>query len=121
MGGLVIAGTANQKKVELSTDYGQTKTHISDIPTDYADTSQLILACVVIVNKTTLFMAGGYGSSDHQVALRATYFLNMDTKQWTKGPRMDQRHEHTCNLITEPFPQIIIVAGHPSVNTVQIL
>ena len=31
------------------------------------------------------------------------------------------RHEHTCNLITEPFPQIVIVGGHPHLTSVEIL
>ena len=62
--GLVVAGgdfgrSGGSLKVELSTDYGQTKTSLPDIP--YGLNNRVNDACLVIVNSTTLFMAGGYG------------------------------------------------------------
>lgn len=43
-------------KVEISKDYGQTKQFLSDVP--YSDNS-FQGGCLVIVNSTTIFVAGG--------------------------------------------------------------
>ena len=62
--GLIVAGgdgDSKSKKVELSTDYGQTKTSLPDIP--YAINNWMTSACLVIVNETTVFMAGGHSES----------------------------------------------------------
>ena len=58
--GLIIAGGLfpASKKVEISTDYGQTKTSLPDLPYGSDDLSS---ACLVIVNTTTIFVAGGSG------------------------------------------------------------
>ena len=60
--GLIVAGenTYGQlysKKVDLSTDYGQTKTTLSEYPV--SATTFWAGGCLVIVNTTTVFFAGG--------------------------------------------------------------
>ena len=59
--GLIVAGGSapieSAKKVELSTDYGYTKTSLPDLP--YGD-EMVMAGCLVIINTTTVFVAGGY-------------------------------------------------------------
>ena len=59
--GLIVAGgsSPNSKKVELSTDYGYTKRSLPDLPYGLSS-SYLTRACLVIINTTTVFVAGGY-------------------------------------------------------------
>ena len=41
-----------------------------------------------------------------------SYYLNLVTKQWTRGPNLSQwKQNHACSLITKPFPQIVISGG----------
>ena len=56
--GLIVAGAHNpsSKKVELSTNYGQSKTSLPDIPYGSGWNHG---ACLVIVDSTTVFVAGG--------------------------------------------------------------
>jgi len=119
--GLIVAGahSPKSKEVELSTDYGQTKTSLGVIP--YASAYGVLKgACVVIVNKTTVFLAGG--RADGEKESTDTYYLNIDTKQWTQGPDMTvKRCWFSCSLITKPFPQIVIVAGYGAGRAVDIL
>ena len=44
------------KRLELSDDYGQTKETLADLP------MRMKSACLVIVNTSTIFMAGGSSS-----------------------------------------------------------
>ena len=107
-------------KVELSTDYGQTKTSLGDygIKSISPETTSWSDGCVVIVNTTTVFFAGGYATPYRKTFsgedyLNVTFFLNINTKQWTRGPALTfGRSALTCSLITKPFPQIVIVDGY---------
>lgn len=111
--GLIVASGyyPRTKKVELSTDL-QTKTSLPDIP---YGCNFLADACFVIVNKTTVFLGGGKGDqgcSPYYGIHNETYFLNLETKQWTRGPDLDvRRYQLSCSLVTKPFPQIVMVGG----------
>jgi len=116
--GLIVAGeytygqqSLQSKKVDLSTDYGQTKTTIAEYPRSAAKFWSN--GCMVIVNTTTVFFAGGLSGEGQGLALNDTYYLNIDTKQWTQGPDLTLARSYlTCSLITKPFPQIVIVDGY---------
>ena len=54
--GLIVA----ENSVDLSKDYGQTKTRLPNLP-------GLHDACMVSVNTTTIFLAGGYSQSEQIV------------------------------------------------------
>ena len=98
-------------KVQWSTDYGQTQTTLaSSVPyAQQAGKSWISGACVVIVNATTIFMAGGYSGNNHYPD---TYYLDIDSKTWTEGPSLSQKRQHlSCNLITKPFRGIVIIGG----------
>ena len=51
--GLIVA----ENSVDLSKDYGQTKTRLPNLP-------GLHDACMVSVNESTIFLAGGYSESE---------------------------------------------------------
>ena len=52
-----------------------------------------------------LYISGGE-------TFKNTYYLNLDNKQWIRGPDMTRtRYTFTCSLITKPTPQIVIVGG----------
>ena len=57
--GFIMAGGYDPRslKVEWSDDYGQTKTDLPDVP---INGPYLVGACLVIINATTVWMAGGY-------------------------------------------------------------
>ena len=41
-----------------------------------------------------------------------TWYLNLDTKTWTRGPNLSQgRSSLSCSLINKPSPQIVIAGG----------
>ena len=63
-------------------------------------------ACIIIVNGTHVFYAGGYdGSSDRSDA----YLLEVDSLTWTSLPSMtSQRQYHSCGITGK---NIIIVGG----------
>lgn len=121
--GLIIAGGLNTRNVDWSTDYGQTKTSI-EIPGDYRPGGDLSYACAAIVNTTTVFLAGG--ASPHYTVLSKTYYLNLDTNTWTRGPDLSQaRKGLSCSLMTEPFLGVVMIGGEKqgggAVDTVDIL
>ena len=103
----------------MSTDYGQTKTTFPNLP--YGG---IQYGCVVIVNETTAFVAGGYGSS-YDNCFSDTFYLNLETKAWSRGPSLsDKRVLMSCNLITKPYRGIVIIGGENKeggTNTVEIL
>ena len=100
------------RQFALSSDYWQTKTILPDLPLT-SPTSHLLGACMVYVNRTTIFVAGGYYDrrEPHRTST-STYYLNLDTNTWTAGPDLTQaRKDLTCSLISKPSPQIVIVGG----------
>merc|ERR1712117_543668 len=129
--GFIIANAGGFSfKVEFTDDHGQTMTNLPDYPIKsiYPGAAHWQQGCVVIVNKTTAFFAGGISHfSDFRLwDLKETFYLNMDTKKYTRGPDLTLGvHAFTCSLISKPFPQIVIVGGRrsdaSSHKTVQIL
>jgi len=117
--------------VTLITDYGKTITKLPDYPIEsimQANGKQVdrysrwANGCAVIINKTTVFFAGGRTSGLDNNYLKETFYLNLETKEWTRGPDMSLgRHTLTCSLISKPFPQIVIVDGWPTTKLVEIL
>ena len=117
--------------VTLITDYGQTITKLPDYPIEsimQANGKQVdrysrwANGCAVIINKTTVFFAGGRTSGLDNNYLKETFYLNLETKEWTRGPDLSLgRHTLTCSLISKPFPQIVIVDGWPTTKLVEIL
>ena len=68
--------------------------------------------CVQISNVSILFIKNANeflsGDGDHN----DTFYLNLETKQWTRGPDLRQGRAYlTCSLITKPSPKIVIVGG----------
>lgn len=118
--GLIVAGGRHppSKKVEMSTDYGQTKTSLGDLPEGCNFVSH---ACMIIVNKTTVWVGGGNTASGcypNGGFIQKTHFLNLVTKQWTPGPDLTvPRQQFSCSLVTKPSPQIVIVGGRFHTNT----
>ena len=113
--GLIVAGgqQPQNNKVELSTDYGQTKESLGNLP---YGCDWLSSGCMIILNKTTVFLAGGQGGcssgSWSSAGLRETYYLNIVTGQWTEGPLLSEgRRYHQCGLLNKPSPQIVVVGG----------
>ena len=42
-----------------------------------------------------------------------TYYLNLDSKQWTMGLNMKvARLKHTCSHVNKPSSQIVVVGGY---------
>ena len=100
------------RQFALSSDYWQTKTILPDLPLT-STTPYLLGACMVYVNRTTIFVAGGYYNhlEPHRTST-STYYLNLDTNTWTAGPDLTQaRKDLTCSLISKPSQQIVIVGG----------
>ena len=52
-----------------------------------------------------------------------TYFYNMETNQWTRGPTMSMgRQSHSCDLVTHvDGTRDIVIVGGSSTNTVEII
>ena len=73
--------------------------------------------CVVILDKDTAFLQGGGDGSggNNRTAYCESYFLDLNTKQWTPGPNITKcRHYHTCSLITNDATghrEIVVVGG----------
>ena len=66
---------------------------------------------MVIVNATTVLFAGGQ-QKDNRFGAIYTYYLNVDTKTWTRGPDLSLgRFGLSCNLITEPYLGVVIIGG----------
>merc|ERR1719493_181705 len=119
--------------VTLITDYGQTITKLPDYPIEsimqtngkQVDRySRWDNGCAVIINTTTVFFAGGKTARAgvDSIHLKETFYLNLDTKEWTRGPDLSvARYTLTCSLISKPFPQIVIVGGWPSGEIVETL
>ena len=102
--GLIIAGGLGSKNVELSED-GISKRHVVELP------KQISAACMVFVNASTIFMAGGDN------APKETYYLNLETKEWTDGPKMSvERQKHTCSYVSKPIRRVVIVGGKQKNN-----
>ena len=58
--GLIVAGGINpaSKSVYISDDLGQTDSRLTDLP--YGSGSSVYGGCLLVINKTTIFVAGGY-------------------------------------------------------------
>ena len=59
--GLIVAGgnSPASKEVYISKDYGKTNSLLTNLP--YGSYNYVSGGCLVIVNSTTVFVAGGYG------------------------------------------------------------
>ena len=59
--GLIVAGGRDHaRKVDISTDNGKTKTSLPDLPYGTStNNAGLHRGCLVIINTTTVFVAGG--------------------------------------------------------------
>merc|ERR1711974_393563 len=101
--------------VDISRDYGKTVETLSNIP--YASgCSYLRSGCLVIVNTTTVFVAGGLTPGQcGQKNKRDTYFYNMEKDTWTRGPYLRiGKFEHTCKLVThdDGTRDVVIMGGY---------
>ena len=108
--GLIVAegSSPRSKKVYLSTDFGQSHTALTDIP---YGSSYVYGGCVVIVDTTTAFLAGGLSGQYH----KETFSLNLNNKQWTQRPDMRYaKRYHTCSLATHGngIKEVVIVGGY---------
>ena len=67
--GLIVAGGINpaSKSVYISDDLGKTDSRLTDLP--YGSGSSVYGGCLLIINKTTIFVAGGYCKSLHKFSL----------------------------------------------------
>ena len=68
------------------------------------------------MDKDTAFLqGGGDGNNNNRTAYCESYFLDLNTKQWTPGPNITKcRHYHTCSLITNDtsgHQEIVVVGG----------
>ena len=67
--------------------------------------------CAVFLNNSTVMVIGGYY---YPLSYKHTYFYDLDTDTWTKGPDMTvHRSYHTCNVITDcdGNQKVVVVAG----------
>ena len=69
------------------------------------------------MDKDTAFLQGGGDGSggNNRTAYCESYFLDLNTKQWTPGPNITKcRHYHTCSLIKNDISghrEIVVVGG----------
>ena len=114
--GLVVAGGGNpsSKSVHISTDFGRSYSFLTNLP---YGSSYVYGACLLIVNSTTLFVAGGRDRSYDQ---SYSYFFNLTSSSWLRGPSLAQgKKHHTCSLVTQPdgTRDIVVVGGHYYYNS----
>ena len=143
--GLILAGGGQPYStiVEQSTDRGKTFQQIQTMPyggNGNAWTARRVVgACMVIIDATTVFIAGGYHGRCHSnfrihpkpapniicfwcIAGRNsfcdTWFLDLTDNTWTQGPDMTTcRHHQTCTLLEDTNEIVIIAGGTKATNT----
>ena len=109
--GLVVAGgnSPSSKSVHISKDFGRSYSFLTNVP---YGSSYVYGACLLIVNATTLFVAGGRDSNYEQ---DYSYFFNLNTNAWARGPGLaEQKRYHTCSLVTQPdgTRDVVVVGGY---------
>ena len=77
----------SSRSMALSKDYGQTKTSLPNLPEIGSDLHD---ACVVSVNKSTIFLAGGYSQSEQIVNTFSSQLLE-------KGHRTENSYKLVDN------------------------
>ena len=86
--GLILAESSDS--VDLSKDYGQTKTRLPNSN----EVHGLRDACMVAVNKNTVFMAGGYLESEPIVnTFQSTVAYNGDSYKLVDNEGLDGRYQ----------------------------
>ena len=113
--GLVIAGGYNGTEmdvVEMSQpgqDLGRRFERLPNLP------MQLTYSCLVIINMTTIFVAGG--QSIYAPSVNNVFTLNLASREWKEEPQMKEaRSSHTCSLVeTENGSKKIVVVGGSAV------
>ena len=109
--GLVVAGGSSpwSRTVHISTDHGRTYSLLTNLP---YGSYYVQGACILIVNETTLFVAGG---KEYNYEQALTYFFNLNTNSWVRGPDLTERKQyHTCSLVTQPdgTRDVVVVGGY---------
>ena len=60
-------------------------------------------------------MGGADGNTNDRTGHCDSYFLDLNTKNWTAGPNITHcRHDHTCSLInndTSGHREVVVVGG----------
>ena len=81
-GPLIVAESTGT--VQLITDYGQTKTSLPNLPSEKSK----FYACMVFVNRTTVFLAGGQSEYQHTASFPAgadDYIIKIHLIHTTSG------------------------------------
>ena len=130
-----MAGSSkpHSKDVERSTDRGQTFTSLPNLP--YGQDQGHSMVCVAIIDDNTVFIAGGlfckinsklFKTATTLIKINSdesgrqplsndtyddTYFLDLNTEQYTAGPKLQvPRFRHTCHYV-KATNEIIIAGG----------
>ena len=88
----------------------------------YQPEAQFAAVIVVGANLYKLtFLTGKLANQKNQVMHKETYFLNLKTNQWTRGPDLNNAKIHlTCSLVThgDGTKEIVAVGGSNQVGSV---
>ena len=117
VGMIIMGGRGHGKKVEISDDYGLSWRALPDRPHNRNED------CVLIVDKTTVFTAGGWEVSFHGQKSKTAHLLNLETNVWTEVASLTHgRSQHSCGLVPSKR-EVVAVGGYniqPSTLEVEI-
>ena len=74
--------------------------------------------CSTLINSTTIFLAGGH---QNDATTANTWFFNLKTEEWTKGPSMiEGRSSLGCGLI-KSINGVAVFGGYPNTATTEVV
>ena len=103
-------GLGNSEFVTIESDGSAQSILGPDLP------MQVFGHCMAKIDDNTYFLSGGYRLDTDSIATKATFFYDMTSETWTRGPNMiESRAHHSCEVFMNPATNnlnIVLMGGY---------
>ena len=103
-------GLGNSEFVTIESDGSAQSILGPDLP------MQVFGHCMAKIDDNTYFLSGGYRLDTDSIATKATFFYDMTSETWTRGPDMiERRAHHSCEVFMNPATNnlnIVLMGGY---------